>query len=108
MFVVIANWPGSRHDHWRALLIARAIENQAFVVGVNRAGRDPTLEYLGGSIVVDPRGGVLAEAAAEEAVLPVEIDVSAARRWRSKFRVWNDAKPALLPRIDADGRFGGD
>jgi len=91
-FVLGANWPGSRAHHWRALLIARAIENQAFVLGVNRVGRDPTLAYAGGSIAVGPRGDVLGELGPEEAVLSVEIDPREVRAWREKFPAWRDIK----------------
>ena len=56
LLVVIANWPIVRVDHWVTLLRARAIENLAYVVGVNRCGTDPALVYPGRSIVVDPKG----------------------------------------------------
>ncbi|MGE4196622.1 MAG: nitrilase-related carbon-nitrogen hydrolase, partial [Phycisphaerales bacterium] len=59
MYVIGANWPAPRAMHWRTLLIARAIENQAFVVGVNRTGSDPALTYSGGSIAVGPKGEIL-------------------------------------------------
>ena len=55
-FVVIANWPSARHEHWLTLLRARAIENQALVLGVNRCGADPFLEYAGGSLAVGGDG----------------------------------------------------
>ncbi|MHC4956934.1 MAG: nitrilase-related carbon-nitrogen hydrolase [Planctomycetota bacterium] len=60
-FFVIANWPLPRLAHWRALLVARAIENQAYVIGVNRIGRDPNAEYASSSMAVDPMGAVLHE-----------------------------------------------
>lgn len=93
-----ACWPKTRQHHWRALLIARAIENQAFMLGVNRIGTDPNgafgggLEYAGGSIVVAPTGDILGELGAEEAVLSVEIDSGAVKRWREKFPAWKDRK----------------
>lgn len=61
LFTVIANWPVARIEHWTTLLKARAIENQACVIGVNRAGRDPFLEYSGASMIVDPLGRVIAQ-----------------------------------------------
>ena len=93
-----ANWPEARQAHWRALLIARAIENQAFVLGVNRTGRDPNLNYIGGSIAVGPRGDILGELATEEAVLSVEIDPREVRAWREKFPAWKDGRLAYQPR----------
>ena len=56
-----ANWPAPRHEHWRALLVARAIENQAYVIGVNRVGTAKNLRYDGGSTVIDPLGVRLVE-----------------------------------------------
>lgn len=59
---VIANWPESRMSHWEALLRARAIENQCYVVGVNRLGKDGNgIRYAGGSLVVDPMGMTIAQ-----------------------------------------------
>jgi predicted amidohydrolase len=87
-----ANWPEARQTHWRALLVARAIENQSFVLGVNRTGRDPNLAYVGGSIALGPKGEVLGELGAEEAVLSVEVDPREVRAWREKFPAWKDAK----------------
>ncbi len=101
-----ANWPSARAEHWRALLIARAIENQAFVLGVNRAGADPHLEYAGGSIAVSPRGEVLIEAGAEEGVFSVEIDASEVRAWRKEFGAWRDRKSWLGPEGES-GPSGG-
>lgn len=92
VFVVGANWPSARAGHWRALLAARAIENQAWVIGVNRAGRDPFLEYEGGSAVVSPTGVFVAEAGAKEMVTSCEIDPAAVRQWRAQFPAWRDRR----------------
>jgi omega-amidase len=92
MFVVPACWLDTRHAHWRTLLLARAIENQAFVLGVNRTGRDPNANYLGGSIAIDPTGTILGELAAEQAVLSIDIDPAAVRRSREKFPAWRDRR----------------
>jgi len=54
--VLIANWPSTRHRHWEVLTQARAIENQCYVVGVNRTGTADGLDYLGGSVIHDPWG----------------------------------------------------
>ncbi len=90
LFAIGANWPIARIAHWRALLIARAIENQAYVLGVNRTGRDLSLEYPGASLIVGPQGEILAEADARECVLSAPIDPVTPRRWRDKFPAWKD------------------
>lgn len=91
--VVIANWPEARGSHWRALAIARAIENQEIVIAVNRAGADPYQRYAGGSLVVGPRGDVLGEAGDAETVLSVEIDPGVVRSWRDEFPAWREGSP---------------
>jgi len=97
-FVLGANWPQERAGHWRALLIARAIENQAFVIGVNRAGADPHLRYAGGSMVIDPMGEVLLEMGSSEGVGSLRIDPERVRAWRERFPAWKDGKPWLAGR----------
>src|SRR2546423_221931 len=76
LFVVVANWPIKRIHHWVTLLRARAIENQAYVAGVNRTGTDPTLPYNGRSLIVDPHGEILADAGAGEGVVSAEVDTA--------------------------------
>jgi len=89
VYVVPANWPTPRHEHWRALLRARAIENQAYVVGVNRVGAVRELGHSGGSAIIDPLGTVLAgdDPADEsrEAVYCADIDPATVRDVRAKF-----------------------
>jgi predicted amidohydrolase len=86
-YVVVANWPAARRDHWRTLLRARAIENQAYVVGVNRVGQGGRLEYTGDSAVIGPLGEVVAEAAdgAGESVLVAEVDPAVVQVTRTEF-----------------------
>ncbi len=98
-FAIGASWPAVRQDHWRSLLIARAIENQAFVFGCNRCGSDPYLEYAGGSMIIDPTGTVLAEADDTPTLLQSDIDPSAADRWRDEFRCQDDVHDAFLGTI---------
>jgi omega-amidase len=100
VFTLGASWPDARQTHWRALLIARAIENQAYVLGVNRTGTDPHLSYAGGSIIVSPKGDILAEAGTEETVLHAELDIPALRDWRADFPALRDIKPHLLGSLD--------
>ncbi len=92
VFVVIANWPQVRIEHWVTLLRARAIENQAYAVGVNRIGKDPTHEYPGRSMVVDPRGNVVFDARDREGVFEVELDLASLRAWREEFPALRDSR----------------
>lgn len=91
LLTVIANWPSPRHHHWRTLLMARAIENQAAVIGVNRTGRDPSHTYAGGSLALDAQGRPLAEAGEHEAVLGVDLDPDDVAAWRTRFPALRDA-----------------
>ena len=94
--LVIANWPAARIDHWRALLIARAIECQCYVVGVNRTGSDGNgIAYAMSSYVVDPRG-VLLEPDAEDGDIAVfTLDAALVASYRRAFPVLQDRRPAL-------------
>jgi len=84
-YVVPANWPRSRRSHWSALLRARAIENQAYVVGVNRVGEGGSLTYAGDSVIVDPLGDVLANAGEEECVVTADVDPAHVHALRTRF-----------------------
>ena len=86
-----ASWPASRRDVWRTLLRARAIENQCFVAGANRTGRDPVSLYSGDSVLFDCRGRALAEAGSDPATLVSSFDLGAQRLFREKFPAWRDA-----------------
>ncbi|MCA9188379.1 MAG: nitrilase-related carbon-nitrogen hydrolase [Pirellulaceae bacterium] len=92
LFVVIACWPEARAEHWVRLLQARAIENQAFVVGVNRCGTDPTLKYVGRSVAFSPMGECLFETDHSEQVVQIDIDPQEVRRWRAKFPALRDMR----------------
>jgi len=93
LFVVIANWPEAREAHWTTLLRARAIENQACVVGVNRCGRDPTLGYSGRSLILDGRGEILADAGTDEGVLAAALDLPELLAYRRAFPALEDIRP---------------
>lgn len=92
LFTILANWPSLRLDHWITLLKARAIENQAYVVGVNRCGSDPHTEYPGRSMVIDPRGEILGDAGPDERVLTVEISPAEVAKSREQFPALRDAR----------------
>ena len=90
--MIPAGWPAARVAHWTLLAQARAVENQAWVVAVNTAGTHAGVPMGGRSIVVDPRGAVVAEAGTGEAMLVVDIDPSAASAWREEFPVLGDRR----------------
>jgi predicted amidohydrolase len=83
LYVVIANFPSKRVLHWVRLLQARAIENQAYVVGVNRVGRDPFYEYSGRSLIIDPQGEIIADAGDHEGAIQAELDLECLAQYRS-------------------------
>jgi predicted amidohydrolase len=91
-YLVIANWPERRRHHWTALLQARAIENQAYVVGVNRVGRGNDLDYTGDSRIHDPWGETLAAAAGSETMLLADLRPEVVRDAREKFPVLKDRR----------------
>ncbi len=92
LFLLIANWPIARLEHWTTLNRARAIENLAYVVAVNRCGTDPKLTYPGRSQIIDPKGNVLADAGDGVGSISATIDVEQVRTWRSEFPVLKDMK----------------
>jgi omega-amidase len=92
VLVVIANWPSARAEHWTALLAARAIENQAYVVGVNRVGRDPNGAYPGLSTVIDPKGHAMISANDQPTVLHADLDRQTLLDYRRSFPVLDDMR----------------
>lgn len=88
----VANWPARRAAHWMALLVARAIENQCYVIGVNRVGLDGNgIDYAGDSMIVDPLGEVLWHRKSKEALETVELDFGFLSTYREDFPAWKDA-----------------
>lgn len=85
LVVVPANWPASRREHWRALLLARAIENQVPVAGCNRIGSDPALRYAGDSMLLDAQGRILSDAADVEGVAVAELSRRSTSETRARF-----------------------
>ena len=92
LFVVIANFPEKRIGHWVPLLQARAIENQAYVVGVNRVGKDPHYTYGGRSLIIDPHGEILADADAREGFISAQLDLAGLRKYREGLPFLDDLK----------------
>ena len=92
LFIVVANWPTARSEHWVRLLQARAIENQAYVLGVNRTGSDPEFQYDGRTALFDPLGKVVFQAGADPQAFVADIDAQHVRSWREQFPALRDAK----------------
>jgi omega-amidase len=96
-YVLPANWPERRRTHWQALLRARAIENLAYVVGVNRVGLGDDLAYAGDSAIVDPLGEVLACGSTTEATLVAEVDPAVVAEARARFGFLVDRRTHAVP-----------
>ncbi|WP_188495923.1 carbon-nitrogen family hydrolase [Pullulanibacillus pueri] len=92
---VPAEWPTPRIEHWRTLLLSRAIENQAFVVACNRVGSDPKNAFGGHSMVIDPWGDILAEAGDQEEILFATIDPERVKEIRQTIPIYEDRRPDL-------------
>jgi omega-amidase len=92
IIVDIANWPDTRIEHWRALLKARAIENQCYVIGVNRVGDDPKLHYNGYSSVFDPMGIELIALGNDEKIKISEIDKNYVNKVRKNLPFLKDMR----------------
>ena len=95
--IYVANWPASRRDVWQTLLKARALENQCFVVGVNRVGSDKACEYQGDSIIINAYGHIIASCKdGKEDMAVAELDTEELQRFRRKFPVLKDADRFII------------
>jgi omega-amidase len=92
LYLVPANWPEKRRLAWTTLLQARAIENQAYVVGVNRVGEGGGIAYCGDSRIVDPLGELLATASRTESILLADVSADTVRRTREHFPFLQDRR----------------
>lgn len=92
LLIVVANWPRSREYAWRQLLIARALENECYVIGTNRCGTDPSgVEYgQGSSVVIDFKGKVIGQRMTSP-VITAELNPALLAQFREKFPAWRDA-----------------
>lgn len=92
ILVYVANWPERRSHAWKTLLCARAIENQCYVVGVNRVGTDGNnIYHSGNSLIIDPSGQVLYHMAEEEDVFTITLQKEKLEEVRARFPFWRDA-----------------
>jgi predicted amidohydrolase len=90
--LLTSGWPTPRIEHWDVLTQARAIENQAWFIACNEVGQQPGIRLGGHSVVIDPRGSVVAKAGAGPEVLYVDVDPDAAAQWRAEFPVLGDIR----------------
>ena len=95
LILIPAEWPHPRREHWRTLLRARAIENQAFVVACNRVGESNGAHFFGASAVISPWGETLVEAGEVETLVTVTIDVAEAAAARKRIPVFEDRRTDL-------------
>lgn len=98
--ITIANWPERRLAHWRALLVARAIENQCVMVGVNRIGTDGNgLRHQKSTMVVAPEGNILQPVLGGGELDVYDVDVDAVERYRAEFPTVRDKRPGVYRRL---------
>lgn len=96
LFTIGACWPTVRQHHWHALLRARAIENQAWVIASNRVGKESTSECCGGSCIIDHDGATRAHEGSCVGCATSDLEIDSARAWRSKLPVLSDMRPGML------------
>jgi omega-amidase len=97
LLIYVASWPMARIEAWKTLLKARAIENQCYVVGVNRLGQDGNgLSYNGQSLVIDYAGEILCDSKEDDAIFSTTLSLENLQTFRSKFPFLADADPFIL------------
>ena len=92
---VVAQWPQTRIEQWKALLVARAIENQAYIVAVNRVGDNPDNEFNGHSLIINPLGEVLSDSGDQETLTVYDLDTSEMEKFTQQIHVFEDRRPEL-------------
>lgn len=95
IITVAANWPESRQEHWITLLKARAIENQCYVIGINRVGIGDGLQYDGGSVFVNPNGEILNELTSKEDLVVEALEIEQVSKVRAKFDIKKDRRESF-------------
>ena len=96
LILVCAEWPHPRLEHWRTLLRARAIENQAYVVACNAVGRVNETVFFGHSMIINPWGEVLVEGGEMEAIISADLDLAQVDQIREQFPVLTDCREELF------------
>jgi predicted amidohydrolase len=95
IITVAANWPKAREEHWITLLRARAIENQCYVIGINRVGIGDGLQYNGKSVIVNPNGEILNEMNEEETLIIKDLEIEKIQEVKKIFDIKNDRREEL-------------
>ncbi len=90
-----AEWPKPRQEHWRTLLRARAMENQLFIAATNCCGIQDRLDFFGMSLLIEPRGDILAEAGAEDCVITARFDYALMEDYRRQINCYRDRRPEI-------------
>ncbi len=97
VLIYVANWPEKRNHAWKTLLVARAIENQSYVIGVNRVGYDGNeIAHSGNSMIIDPLGNILYHKEKEEHIHTQILERSILDEVRNNFPFWKDADHFLI------------
>ncbi len=96
ILIYVANWPEKRSHAWKTLLCARAIENQCYVIGVNRVGKDIKNSYSGNSLIIDPLGEVLYHHADSEDIFTITLQKEWLDEVRAKFPFWKDGDDFII------------
>jgi len=94
-----AEWPKPRQEHWRTLLRARAIENQLFVAAANCCGIQGKLDFFGMSMLIEPRGDVLAEGGETDTVLTAEFDFEQLKNYRYQIPCFKERRPEIYGKL---------
>ncbi|EKQ50364.1 carbon-nitrogen family hydrolase [Clostridium sp. Maddingley MBC34-26] len=95
IITVAASWPEDREEHWVTLLKARAIENQCYIIGINRVGEGDNLHYGGASIFVNPNGEILNEISSKETLIVSNIEMNDITKIKNKFDIKKDRQEKL-------------
>lgn len=95
IITIAANWPKEREEHWLTLLKARAIENQCYVIGINRVGVGKGLRYNGKSIFVSPDGKILNEISEKEILIIKELEINKIKKVKDQFDIKIDRREEL-------------
>lgn len=98
MLAVPSEWPHPRLDHWETLLKARAVENQLFVIGANRCGRQGVVKFCGNSMIVNPWGEVIGKAGSDAATIAADIDLDLVEKYRKDIPALNERRPEVYSR----------